>query len=731
MPEKFLIAPFTSGLQKDLPVWQTPEDSFYELQNAYVSRGIIKKRFGSKYIGINKESLLLGQLESRLRLSVGTTSAAGGLSASVPADSVIKVGQMFSIGDEIFTVSVDGEPAVMLTTGDATTCTYNTSTGAFIFVGAEEEMEVFWYPSEPVMGFTMYEAGPINDHAAIAFDTRFAYQYSAAGWGRVGTQIYKGNNLNYFSCTNFRGVTDEDTALFATNYNGDEGDSDSMYYSLDGLTWTEFRPKFYTAGTAPQDTVRTAKIIKSFKSRLLLFDTYEYYLAGTAYKRFKNRVRYSSVNGPLHDDGWLVAKQTGYIGGGWIDAPTEEEIISVQSVKDRMIVYFERSTYELVYTGHQSLPFIWQKLSSDLGATATFGTVAFGNTCLAIGTTGVHVCNGITVTRADSKIPDDIFLYLKATDAVKRIYGIKDYYNELFYWSLPDARHRDTDHYPDTLLIHNYENKSWSTFDDSITCFGYFEQELDGTWANDYETWEDDNSTWEGDAAVPNNRQVIAGNQQGFVFALTHDSNSNAAVLQVSNIDGETLTVIDHNLIEGSFVHLHNSGDDDNDIIYKVSEILTDDTITLSGVDLAAYVGGATLSRVSKVSIKSTAWNPYSKQGFNVNLHKITFAVRSTEAGEISVSYNPSQSGLDMINEGEQSGAWLGTNVLETFPYDLVPLEASQSLLWHSVYFQGQGNSIQINLTWSDDQMKNVSIMSSTLEIEGIILNTSSAGSMG
>jgi len=73
----------------------------------------------------------------------------------------------------------------------------------------------------------------------------------------------------------------------------------------------------------------------------------------------------------------------------------------------------------------------------------------------------------------------------------------------------------------------------------------------------------------------------------------------------------------------------------------------------------------------------------------------------------------------------------LGTNVLETFPYDLVPLEASQSLLWHSVYFQGQGNSIQIHLTWSDKQMKDINIVGSALVIEGIILNTSSAGSMG
>lgn len=37
MPKnRFLIAPFTSGLVKNLPNWQTPEESFDELKNAHV-----------------------------------------------------------------------------------------------------------------------------------------------------------------------------------------------------------------------------------------------------------------------------------------------------------------------------------------------------------------------------------------------------------------------------------------------------------------------------------------------------------------------------------------------------------------------------------------------------------------------------------------------------------------------------------------------------------------------
>ena len=53
-------------------------------------------------------------------------------------------------------------------------------------------------------------------------------------------------------------------------------------------------------------------------------------------------------------------------GGGYIDASTEEQIVSAEFIKDRLIVYFERSTWELAYTGNEVLPFVWQKINTEL-----------------------------------------------------------------------------------------------------------------------------------------------------------------------------------------------------------------------------------------------------------------------------------------------------------------------------------------------------------------------------
>ena len=43
---------------------------------------------------------------------------------------------------------------------------------------------------------------------------------------------------------------------------------------------------------------------------------------------------------------------------------TDEQIISCEFIKDRLIVFFERSTWELAYTGNEVLPFIWQKINT-------------------------------------------------------------------------------------------------------------------------------------------------------------------------------------------------------------------------------------------------------------------------------------------------------------------------------------------------------------------------------
>jgi hypothetical protein len=55
MPENFLIAPFTEGLDKESEPWLLPENAFVDMQNAFIRRGVLQKRPGYIELAIGGE----------------------------------------------------------------------------------------------------------------------------------------------------------------------------------------------------------------------------------------------------------------------------------------------------------------------------------------------------------------------------------------------------------------------------------------------------------------------------------------------------------------------------------------------------------------------------------------------------------------------------------------------------------------------------------------------------
>ena len=508
-----------------------------------------------------------------------------------------------------------------------------------------------------------------------------------------------------------------------------------MYY-YDGTNWADFST--YTKWNSAQDIVKTARIIIPFKNRLLLLNTIEQDIAPTVTNTaHTNRCRYSHNGSPLAANAWLEPN-TSYggnnaDGAGYIDAPTEEEIISAAIIKDRLIVYFERSTWELVYTHNEALPFVWQSINSTLGSEATFSTVSFDKNILTVGTTGIHSCNGANVQRIDEEIPDKIFEILKTTDGTRRVHGIKDYFTEMVYWSLKQNSTDDLNDFPDKILAYNYRNGTWSLFDDCFTAFGYFEQSTDLTWDAATFEWQASEEAWNDFYLQSNSRTVIAGNQQGFIHRLNSSRAINAPGIQITDMtydaasDTINIKAIDHNLLEGDYVKINyvtsiNYGTTD---IFRIEERTDSDNVKISlsdGTGAGTYEGGGLLTRVSQINIKSKDWNPYLKQGHNVNLNSIDFNVDKTASGEINVNYSTSSSNLDMIDEAQDTGCILGTNVLETSSY--TTLEDSQERLWHKVYFQGEGNSVNILIRHDHYQMLDEDIVESNFVLYGAILYT-------
>jgi len=739
--DRFLIAPINVGLETDMKPWLIPDDAFAELENAYVFRGRVRKRFGSSYSGTGGSIPETAQLSSRARASLGTIQAGGTFSTTI-THSTFKIGQMFSVGSVIFTVNALGTPATLLkTTGVATTHTFNTTTGDLVLAGMTSNVGdvVYFYPAMPIMGINKYEAGPANNHTTYVFDTQYVYKYSGGSWNRDGTVYWTGNNDQFFWSYNWDGATPDATALFVTNFNASTSatspNGDSMYAYTTAGGWAAFKPKFKVSAKSNGYKIQTCRIIVPFKNRLLLLNTIESDDSGTngdANLAYTNRLRYSHNGSPFSATAFLQANEVGYTGGGYIDAPTEEDIVSAAFVKDRLIVYFERSTWELAYTGSPILPFVWQKINAELGSEATFSSVPFDKVALTIGNTGIHACSGANVVRVDEKIPQQIFDISNKTAGVARVAGIRDFYAEMVYWTFPSGNESATDTYPNKILVFNYKNGAWAFNDDCITSWGYFEQQDGYTWQSTAFSWKSTNNSWKSGLIQAQFRQVIAGNPQGYIYIVDVDRSENASVMQITDVDPGSLpnrlliTCIDHNLSVGDWIKISNLNgvNTDTTINYQVVNTVNSDSFEIVAGGVGTYEGGGTIARVSNISVVSKQWNPYVKDGRNVHLAHIDFAVQKTTDGEVTVDYFPSSANISLVTDGTASGAIVGTNVLETSPYTIYPLEASQERLWHPVYFSGEGQCIQIQIYMNDDQMQDQTISASDFQLEGLVLHT-------
>lgn len=725
MADKFFIAPYDkdSGLTNNTRPWLIPDSAFSQLTNAYVYRGRVRKRFGSQWLanGTNQTS-------SRLRVNIGTTDAMGDFSGSTPTGVTPAIGQLFSVGTDYFTVYQLGTPATMYSTDITAAGTYNTSSRAVVIDATVPLTAVFFYPSLPVVGLVSQEGTVINDKPVIAFDTSWAYKYGISGWNRISTETnagdatWTGSDAQYFWGANWTGVNASDQVLFITNNNPSE--PNFMRY-LTGGTWTKYRPIVLVESVGPvTHYLNSCRIFVVFKNRLLALNTWEGTGGTGPGTNYGNRARWTWIGSPIDASGEAWQTQIAGRGGG-VDAPTTESIITAQFVKDKLIVYFENSTFSLNYTGNEVKPFQWEKINNELGAESTFSEVPFDRVALGIGSSGVHACNGANVQRIDNKIPGEVFKIRTADSGVFRVYGIRDYYTEMVYWTFPDESTSSTQPFPNKVMLYNYSNGTWAFADDSITCFGYLQDETAITWDSEVITW-DDSVSWDSGELTAQVQKIIAGNQQGFTFIVNADHPKNAPSLQITalTVSNNNLSVgcLNHNFRTGDYVMftgITGTGNLDllNYNVYKVIIIGSKDIFTcayLKTTDVIAgtYSGGGLIQNVSKIQIKTKEYNFYAEKGFNAFVSKIDFMVDRTATGQIQVDYYVS---TDITSNNDASGpegndSMIGTGTLDTFPYDLLPYEKNSTRLWHPLYITADGECIQLHLSMNDEQLRNVTV---------------------
>lgn len=349
---------------------------------------------------------------------------------------------------------------------------------------------------------------------------------------------------DYFWTSNFAGSMWTTNNLTADHIN---------YWNVTN-NWSVLQPIVDGSGT----TLDACLIILPYKGRLITLNTSE---GGTL---FQNRARWCQLGTPYVLNDATHAPAPGFSvdatawrsdipgKGGFIDADTSERIVSAAIIKDTLIVYFQRSTWRLRYTGSEILPFIWERLNTQFGSESPYSIVPFDDAALTFSRYGWIAADTNDVARIDLDIPDDSFSFEGVSGALSglnKVQGIRDFYRNFAYFTyIPISQSTTTQ-----IYAYNYIDKNWTIFNPqtgtsgastplAINCFGgYRNTQGDFTWSvlsgavNTWVNYNDPNSTWS---------NFGSGQNIDFPYTLGGDLNGNVYTMfeffQSPNTDNGT-----------------------------------------------------------------------------------------------------------------------------------------------------------------------------------------------
>jgi hypothetical protein len=511
------------------------------------------------------------------------------------------------------------------------------------------------------------------------------------------------------------------------------GDGIRVY---NGTTWANLDPAVDAV-----TIMLTALMLVPYKDRMVALNVTEGSDTAVAVQQ-KQRVRWSQ-NGSAIDgaNGWRsdVAGR-----GGFLDIPTGETIISCGFVKDLLVVYCERSSWILAYTGNEILPFIFQRVNDQLGASATFSATVYDNGLLCFGNVGVHSSNGQETHRIDAVIPDEVFNAKASGDGPIRTYAVRDFYQEICYFAYADDRDNTNGapgktFYPNKMMIYNYRNDTFSFFDDNATCFGYFQNTSAVPWSKILWTWANWTKPWNSGVLQAEFPNVAFGNQQGYVEQITPDDVSNAVSLEITAIItdplGLRITSKQHNLFQEQYVRLHtvNGVTGLNDNIYQIVQVIDENTFIIDAPTplVGTYIGGGQIEVISEINVTTKMFTPYWQKGNRYELKYIDMLFDRTAEGQLDVGiYIDFDDATNMADPGNSS--LLGLPIVSTAaegtnqPYYSFQSQGAQ--IWKKFYTYAMGETFQVQLTFNDDQMRDYTIATSEVVLHGMLFHFEQTG---
>lgn len=368
----------------------------------------------------------------------------------------------------------------------------------------------------------------LNLDPALANNSRVLAQVTVAGdpytviaVGFPAIPVTLANTFQWTDGTTTTGIG-LDSARSIANQDG------IRYYGslTTGTGWANYNPPVDL-----NNALVGALLIFPYRGYLVFLNTWEGNEQAGSIFNYGNRARWTQIGTPYYSSptpqspniqGFAIdAVRDDLFGkGGANDAPTQEVIVAACFIRDILIVFFERSCWRLRFVNNAQNPFVWERINVELGSDSTFSVIPFDQGGMAVSERGIVIANANDVARIDEKIPQTVFEIRINNEGMQRVHGIRTFETKLNYWTYPSASN-PLGVYPDVVLVYNYDAKTWATFDDCFTCFGYFYVFSGGTWADLTSAWSTyDDITFADGSTDQGSENIIAGNQQGFILNL-------------------------------------------------------------------------------------------------------------------------------------------------------------------------------------------------------------------
>lgn len=324
-------------------------------------------------------------------------------------------------------------------------------------------------------GAVNYATGVIS----VTFTAAPAITVSITMTAKLMGDYFTGNNSNFFNATNWLSPNYYPATTPGLLYLTNNADAITTFDGTN-LARPPFPITFAHIATFTND-IKKCLDLDVYKNRLLV----QLPTLVSNSIAYNQSIRWSAINSPTN----LAADVAG--NGGELSAPTDDTMMSSEFLRDQLIVLFGNSTWTFKFTGSSFDPFRFDKINNTKSTNASYGTIAYDERVTAIGSKGLIACDGVNVQRYDIEIIDQ-FLDINQ-NRFSQVYGLRfDTLNQS--WILyPNGMNNAT--LSNRVLVYNFLENTWSTYDLTMSCLGLYFATRDQTWA-DFSATSKQPTTW-------------------------------------------------------------------------------------------------------------------------------------------------------------------------------------------------------------------------------------------